>query len=908
MQPQALSPVLPILVAFAACLLLAPSHAVATEPLAAPTDLRCEGTIAPLGVDSPAPRFSWRLPAGAQTAYRILVASTPDVLASDHGDLWDSGRVESDDTRSIPYAGAPLASSQRAYWRVISWDQHGAASPPSAIAHWTMGVLKPGDWRASWITSPGALETVLLRHDFAVRPGLKRALVHVCGLGQYVMTINGAPVTEDLFTPGWTNYERTTLYDTHDITALLRPGANAAGITLGNGMYHVVRRNRFAKFTGSFGPLRAIAHLRLEYADGTIETVGTGESWRTHAGPWTVAQIYGGEDFDARLVPAGWDRPGFDDRAWLPAVPVIRLPDTLRGQSVAAEPIRVIETRPPVATRTFPDGTAVIDFGQNASFMPRFTVSGPAGGTVRLMPAEALKPDGTIERDTMGKVHRGYNWWQYTKATNEPESWFPQFFYLGSRYVRAEFIPADAGGPAPKLDAIEMAIIHADVDAVGSFACSNPLLNRIRELVRWAQRSNMVSILTDCPHREKLGWLEQAHLNGPSIRYEFDLSRLFAKTMHDMADAQTPEGLIPNIAPEYTEFKGTFRAAAEWGAAFIHVAWQQYQFTGDLDLFRTHYPAMKRYFAYLESRAEDGILSEGLGDWMDVGPKAPAKPQNTPEALTATAFYFADAQILSQAAALLGHDEDARTFAAKSEAIRQRFNAEFLHADTGSYSTGSQCANALPLVFGLVPPERRSAVLTSLVRDVESRGYAITTGGVGHRFLLEALAQGGRSDVVYRIINQDDKPGYGYQLKMGATALTEAWDANHGDSQNHFMMGHITEWFYRHLAGIDVDPAGPGFKKILIRPQPVGDLAWTEASYNSVHGTIAVRWERGAGGMFTLKTTIPPNTTATVHVPSLKALPRDEHGRAQAGVPVQVEDGYAVFHVGPGSHTFSDAP
>jgi len=896
-----------LLVALVAVTLLAP-HALATVAI----DLRCENTVDPLGVDVPAPRLSWRLQGGAQSAYRITVASSREHLDAGHPDLWDSGRVESDDTTLIPYAGAPLASSQRVFWRVATWDRDGRAADAGATGTWTMGLLAPGDWRASWIEAPAPSETVLLRREFAVRPGLTRALVHLCGLGQHVLAVNGAPAGEDLLTPGWTDYERTTLYDTRDITPLLRPGTNTLGLTLGNGMYHVVREGRFAKFTGSFGAKRAIAHLRLEYADGTSETVVTDGSWRTHPGPWTVAQIYGGEDYDARLAPAGWDRPGFDDRTWAPAVPAVHSLDTLRGQSLAVEPIRVIETRRPVATREFPDGTAVIDFGQNASFLPRLTVSGPAGSTVRLMPAEALKPDGTIERDTMGKVHRGYNWWQYTKATDGPESWAPQFFYLGSRYVRAEFIPAAPGGAAPRLDAIEMAIIHATAAPAGTFACSNPRLNRIRELVRWAQRSNMVSILTDCPHREKLGWLEQAHLNGPSIRYEFDLARMFTKSMHDMADAQTPEGLIPNIAPEYTQFKGTFRAAAEWGAAFIHVAWQQYQFTGDSDLLRAHYPAMKRYFAYLESRAADGILAEGLGDWMDVGPKPPAKPQNTPEALTATAFYFADATILAETAALLGRPEDARAFTAKAAEIRRRFNEEFFRPDVRSYATGSQCANAMPLVLGLVEPEHRAAVLDALVRDLEARDYAITTGGVGHRFLLEALAQADRSDIVLRIIDRDDKPGYGYQLKMGATALTEAWDANHGDSQNHFMMGHITEWFFRHLAGIDVDPAGPGFKKIIIRPQPAGGLTWIEATHATVHGTIAVRWDRTADGRSTLATTIPPNTTATIHVPGARAVPVATDGTPRTEADdvrlVRVDGTRAIYAVGPGTFHFSAAP
>ena len=791
------------------------------------TNLRCEFSTDPLGIDIAQPRLFWCVESSdrgqRQTAWRILVASSRESLAEDRGDLWDSGRIASDQTTFVRYAGRPLASSQRVFWKVCAWDRDGHVTPWSEPAKWTMGLLAPGDWKGVWIAARGATESLLLRHEFAVRPGLRRAIVHVCGLGQYELVFNGQKASGDLLAPGWTDYSKTTLYDTYEVTTLLREGTNAVGMILGNGMYNVVRRNRYAKFTGSFGPLRAILHLRLEYADGSVEFAGTDKAWRTNPGSITYNSIYGGEDCDARLDPVGWDRPGFDDRTWPHAVTVIGVGDTLRGHSLGAEPLRAIETRQSVAVRNFTDGTAVYDLGQNASYMPRLRVRGPAGSTVRLTPAEIVDADGRIDRSTMGGANRGSSWWQYTKATDSEETWFPRFYYCGCRYLEAREKPAEVGGELPQIVSLEGVIVHSSAAPVGEFACSNELLNRIRNLVRWAQRSNMVSIFTDCPHREKLGWLEQEHLNGPSLRYEFDLARLFTKGMNDMAEAQTEDGLVPNIAPEYTKFKGAFRAAPEWGSAFIIVPWQQYQFTGDLDLLRQHYGAMKRYFAYLERGATNEIVREGLGDWYDLGPKKPGAAQLTPPPVTATAFYYRDAWILSQAADLLGHADDAKDFAARAARIRASYNRHFFSRDKKSYATGSQCADALPLVFGIVEPRNRDAVLASLVRDVESRGYAVTAGDIGFRFLVQALTLGGDSDVIYRLINQDEKPGYGYQLKAGATSLTESWDANKSSSHNHFMLGQITEWFYKDLAGIACDPTGAGFKKIVINPHPVGD-------------------------------------------------------------------------------------
>jgi hypothetical protein len=881
------------------------------------TALKCEYAANPLGIDVPQPRLFWQVASNErgerQKTWQVRVASTMAQLADGEADLWDSGKIDGDTTTDLPYAGKPLHSSQQVFWQVRAWDANGEASAWSEPATWTMGLLPSSsgsvasEWRADWIAAAAETESVLLRREFAVKPGLRRAVIHVCGLGQYELFFNGTKTGADLLSPGWTNYHQTTLYDTHEVTAQLHPGRNAIGLALGPGMYRVERpAGRFAKFTGTFGKLRAIAQLRLEYADGSVEFVGTDSHWKTSAGPLTFSSIYGGEDYDARRTPAGWDRVDFDDRTWTNAVKLDNSLATLRGETRAAEPLRAIETREPVSVRPLSGNVVLFDFGQNTSFMPRLRVSGPAGSTVRLVPGEVVDANGTIERGTMGGTHRGGAWWQYTKATDGVESWFPQFYYVGSRYVRAELIPAATGAPLPQIEKLEMVIVHSSAEPVGHFSTSNERFNRIRDLVRWAQCSNMVSILTDCPHREKLGWLEQYHLNGPSIRYEFDVDRIYAKGLWDMAEAQTPDGLIPNIAPEYTVFKGTFRAAAEWGAAFILVPWQHYEFTGDTQPLREHYAAMKRYFAYLEMRAKNDIVSEGLGDWYDYEPGKGKRANLTPAPITATAFFHEDAHTLAQIARVLGEREDENHFAQRAEQIRQCYIAEFRQPATGLYGTASQASLAIPLAMGLIEPADHDAVVAALVHDVKQKGYA-SAGDIGFRYLLLALAGTGRSDVIFQLIDQDEKPGYGYQLKKGATALAESWEANLGASQDHFMLGQITEWFYADLAGIAPDPAGPGFKKIIIHPQPVGDLAWVDAGYQSIHGPIEVKWKRERG-TFYLNVTIPANTTATVFVPARQTGTVRESGRpgAQAACVefLRREGDRDVFAVASGSYRF----
>jgi len=907
-------------------MILKPSRAVLTgvlffcmaaAALAATTvaDLRCDYAVNPLGVDSANPRLFWKLESDArdqrQTAYQILAASSEKNLAHDNDDLWDSGKVDSDETIQIPYSGAALKSSQPVFWKVRVWDENGAVSKWSKPATWTMGVLNDAVWQAKWL---GAADTnipsLLLRHEFSVKPGIRRAVISICGLGQYELTLNGKKAGDDFLSPGWSKYNKTCLYDTRDITDLLRHGKNAAGIELGNGMYNLLK-TRFVPSGGrpySFGPQRAIAQIRLEYAGGSVETIGTDENWRIAPGPITSSSIYSGEDFDARLVQNGWNKINFDDSKWSPATVVNEPGGELRGLSCAAPPLREFEIHKPISSRTLTNGDVVFDLGQNAAHIPRISVTGPAGSHVRIILSELVSSNGSADQISMGVRRGSAIWCDFTKAADGVETWSPKFFYVGCRYFEVKSFSAKGETKLPAVKSIEGIVVQSSSEPDGDFECSSTLFNRIHNLVRWAQRANMVSVMTDCPTREKRGWLEQDHLNGPALRYEFDLAQLFTKTLNDIADSQLADGLVPTVAPEYTIFRdkgqtgeqrGIFGDSPEWGSAFILVPWQQYEFDGDLNLFRLHYEAMTNYLAYFGSRATNYIVNYGLGDWYDLGPKHPGVAQLTPIALTATAFYFQSAQIMSSAAALLGKTDDAKQFSDLAENIRAAFNEKFYNETNHFYATDSQTANSIPLVMGICEPANRAAVLDAIVADIRKRDNAFTAGDVGYRYLLRALADGGRSDVIFDMNSQSDKPGYGLQLKKGATSLTEAWDAGRDSSQNHFMLGQIQEWFYHDLAGIQNAPGSAGFKQIVIKPQPVGDVTRAKASYDSIRGKIVGDWKRD-GGKFALKVSIPANTTATVFVPAQSAAAV----KAEGATFLRMENDRAVFAIGSGDYTF----
>ena len=530
--------------------------------------------------------------------------------------------------------------------------------------------------------------------------------------------------------------------------------------------------------------------------------------------------------------------------------------------------------------------------------MTRFTVRGPAGSKVRVTPSELLKPDGSLFVNN----YNGRAWSEYTLSGTGEETYTSKFFYYGGRYLQVECISPTNGTEIPLVDSIAGLDIHSSVTTAGQFSCSNDLFNRIDTMIRRAELGNMMSVISDCANRERLGWLEQDHLHGPSFHYEYDMSPLETKVVGDMMDCQLDDGLIPTHVPEYPIMSPKWRDSIEWGTTGILMPWQQFEFTGDSAGLRNSYPMMRRYLDYLTSKATNGIAAPGLGDWNGLRANT-----DTPNKLIATALYFENARAVAQSAKLLGKLDEAAAYEQLAATIRTAFNAAFFHPDTQQYGTGSQCANAMALDLGLVEPASRPAVLQHIVDDLARQHYAMTIGEVGLPYLLRALAAGGRSDVIFDMANQTEYPGYGYQLKMGATALPETWNAGRNNTQIQFILGHIIEWFYHDLAGIRFDPQSPGFKHFIIHPDVVGDLTEVKAAYDSIRGQIVSEWKLSKNTI-TMHVVVPPNTTATIDIPTVNKDSVTEGGKLiveSGGITfLNFQDSHASYQVGSGDYTF----
>lgn len=699
----------------------------------------------------------------------------------------------------------------------------------------------------------------LFRKSFGIKKAVTSATVFISGLGQFEMSINGKKAGDHFLDPGWTQFSKKAQYVTFDVTKQLRRGENVIGVSLGNGFYYIPGE-RYRKLTGAYGYPKMIAKIRVQYKDGSEQTIVSDNSWSTAPSPVFFSSIYGGEDYDASKEKSGWDQKGYNDAGWKRAV-VTTGPPKLVAQSAA--PVKVMQVFNPVSKKELSKGVWVYDLGQNFSGIPSIKVSGKKGDTVRLRPAELINADGSANQKATGAPH----YYTYVLKGTGIEEWQPRFTYYGFRYVQVEGATPHAGNTGlPVIKKLKGLHIRNSADEIGSFSCSNALFNKTNDLIRWAIRSNMVSVFTDCPHREKLGWLEETHLMGASVQYNYDIAALIKKVVHDMIDAQTPEGLIPDIAPEYVHFDGGFRDSPEWGSAGVIFPWYAFQWYGDTAILRDAYPMMKKYVHYLKGKAKGHILYFGLGDWFDLGPNRPGVSQLTPEGVTSTATYYYDLTILSKIARVLGYKSEVPFFEDWAQTVKMAFNKKFFNTITKQYATGSQAANAMALYMGLVEPRDRNAVVQNLVKDIRAHNNALTGGDVGYRYVLRALEDAGYSDVIYDMNNRSDVPGYGYQLAHGATALTESWAALPSVSNNHFMLGHLMEWFYSGLCGIRQAEGSVGFKAIEIRPHPVGSITHARAQYHSVYGLIEAGWKK-EGRQFTVTVSIPPNTTATVYFP-----------------------------------------
>lgn len=749
---------------------------------------------------------------------------------------------------------------------------------------WEMGTP---EYKAVWKNiDPLSRRSIILRKSFVAKKEIKEAVTSICGLGHYELTINGKKVGDSEFAPFWSDYDKTVYYNTFDVTSYLKKGENIFGVLLGNGFFNA-QGGRYSKLKVSFGAPTLLFKTIIRFTDNSTEEIISDGSWKYAFSPITFNDIYGGEDYDARLEQKDWNRVGFNDVSWKPVV----IQDAPKGKLVVQKgyPIKIMEKlnydRKKVTylfrdsldklTKTPPSGgwgatAMVFDMQQNLSGFPEITVSGRRGDSITLFVGESLTPEGAVNQRESGRPH----FYTYILKGEKDEIWYPRFSYYGFKYIQVEGAVLKGDKNPRKLAVlkdIESCFVYNSAPLISTFECSNELFNKTHILIQKAIQSNMQGVFTDCPHREKLGWIEQLHLNGPVLLYNYDLKDFLPKIMQDMVDAQQPDGAVSSIAPMYNIFGNSkgfddFGVSPEWGSSIMIMPWMYYEFYGDSSLIVNNYQSMRRWVDYLTSRADNHVLSFGLGDWYDYGDFKAGFSRNTPVPFVATAYYFYALKYLVKSAEMVGNNYDAAHYSALADEVRNVLNTKFFNQETKQYASGSQTANAMVIYMEIVEPENRQAVLDNLVKDIKAHGNRLTTGDIGNRYLFQTLATNDLNKLMYTMFNHEEAPGYGFQLKFGATTLTEQWDLRKGASWNHFMLGQIDEWFFASLAGIQTDQKNPGMKHVIIKPEIVGDITFVKASTQTQSGKILVDWKL-EGSKFILHLTLPLNTTADVYLP-----------------------------------------
>ena len=720
-----------------------------------PVELRCEYLVNPVGIDVVQPRLSWILNLGQstwveswftrreqtrgreQTPYRILVASSAAKLAVNRGDLWDSGKVVSDETAQIVYAGVALTSRQQVFWKVEVWDEHHQKSKWSQTATWEMGLLQPQDWQGSWVginmpTPTNAFSVnpaPFLRRDFELRPGVKRARLYASGVGYLELHLNGQKVGGNRERdPGYTEFDKRVLYVTYDVTSLLRPAAtNTIGAILGTGWYDVHDVAVWGFEHASWhGRPRMQLMLVVDYDDGQTQTIVSDNSWHaTSQGPMRFDGIYSGEIYDARREMPGWDEPGYEDKSW-PTADVLPAPAG-KLAALGCPPVAIVKTITPKAiTQPKPD-IYVVDLGENFSGHVQLTVQGPAGAKIHLRYGECLAANGMVDRSSISEFMPPPKLFQedsYICKGTGTETWEQRFSYSGFRYVEVTGFPGQ-----PTIENFRGRFAHTDLEPAGAFSCSNDGLNQVQQATVQSYLSNAQNIPTDCPTREKNGWTGDAHLAAEAGLMNFRSATFYTKWLDDLKDNQLADGRLRVIVPSDGWGLGDCQPA--WDSAYPFIAWDLYKYCGDRRILAQHYDRLRLYVDYLTGKALNGIIPmDTLGDWCPWSTE-------TPSQLTATAFYYEDARIVSRAAAILGHADDAAKYAALAEKVKVGFNEKFFDAAKNSYANDSQTALATALYFGLVPEGRQSSVLDNLAKQVETLKH-IDTGILGAKWVPSA--------------------------------------------------------------------------------------------------------------------------------------------------------------------------
>ena len=869
----------------------------------APDTLRCEYMEDPLGVDISVPRFEWVLRHSErgekQTAYQVLVATKADLLKQDRGDQWDSGKVTSEDSIQVVYGGRPLESGQNYFWKVRYWDKEGRASEYSNPAHFSTGLLKPSEWKASWIGG-GTVKGNEFRKEFTIHGKVTNAKIYVAALGYYELRVNGHRIGHKVLDPAWTTYPKRVLYSTYDLTPVLKEGANAIGVMLGGGW-------ATQEVDGSeiyYKEPAVLVQMNADLEAGKQVNIVSDGSWKTAPGPVVESSVYGGEVYDARKETPGWDQPGFAETGWS-AAQVVEGSAGARSSEMMP-PIRIVDEMTPLKMTTPSPGVYIFDMGQNMSGWVRLHLEGPAGTKVKLRYAEELYDNGMINREN---IRAGKSRDIYILRGGGEEIYEARFTYHGFRYVEVTGFPG-----TPSLDSVRGEVVHSAVKTIGSFAASTQVLNDIQRIIRWSQVTNLMGVPTDCDQRdERQGWMGDAQATAEEAMMNFDMAAFYTNFIRDIGDAQRDDGAVPDTVPlKY----GNYEADLGWQTAYpllVKYMWEQY---GDRRIIEQNEAGLKKYIEYLRRNAKDDVFATKLGhegDWVELA--------HTPHDYISDFWYLYDVQIMAGFEKTLGHDGDAQMYAKLTQNIADAFNRTYFHPDTAQYANGTQAANAMALFLDLPPKDRRDEVTENLTNDVlYFHNTHVTTGFIGVKFLMPALTATGHSDLAYDLAAQTTYPSWGYMVSRGATTLWELWQDKAGPSMNshdHIMFGSVGAWFYQALVGINQPASGSAYRHIVIHPQAAHGLQWASGTVKTIRGTVESSWSRNSDGL-TIKVQVPVGSDAHVMVPrsqELSGITVEESGKAVwangqyvpgvAGITgASKEDDGIAFDLGSGAYSF----
>ena len=879
------------------------------------TGLRCEQMINPQGIDARAPRLSWQITGTQrgilQTAYQVLVASSPETLATNKGDLWNSGKIAGDKSVLVPYKGTALKSRQSCYWKVKTWTTAGE-SDWSAAGSWSMGLLDAADWKARWIgydqgfpwdsvSKFSRLSARYFRREFSANKPVRKATLYIIGLGHYEVYVNGSSIGDQVLAEAPTDYTRSVKYNTFDVTKECRPGMNAIGVVLGNGRFFTMRPKYKPQKIKEFGFPKLLFQLEITYADGTHSRVVSDERWRfTADGPIRTNNEYDGEEYDATKELGNWTLPGHDAAAWLQ--PQLVAPPGGRINAQMNDPIKVMALVKPVSITEWQPGKWILDMGQNMAGWVQMKVKGPAGQRVVLRYGETLQQDGALYtanlRDAMATD-------VYTLKGGETETWHPVFVFHGFRYVEITGYPGK-----PSVNDFEGQVIYDDLAATGQFRTDNELVNHIYQNARWGIAANYKGMPIDCPQRnERMPWLGDRTTGSLGESFVFDNGRLYAKWLDDIEEAQRSDSALPDVAPAYWNY---YSDNMTWPGAYVLIADMLYKQFGDAAPIARHYASMKKWLFHMKRKYEQaGIMTKDkYGDWC-VPPESPElihsrdSSRITDGQLIATAYYYRILRLMEGFARQLHLSADALEYAKLAVITDSAFNRKFLDRTRGCYSNNTVTANLLPLYFGMTPPAYRTNVFAHIVEKIEKddKGH-ISTGVIGTQWLMRGLSDYGRGDLAWKIVTNKDYPGWGYMVEHGATTIWELWNGDSAapamNSHNHVMLlGDLITWLYEDVAGIAAD--SPGCKTLVMRPYVLAAGA-AAAAYQTPYGMVKSSWKK-EGTNFTWNLSLPGNTRATVWLPA-GDIQEGGHPLDQQIHVLRMEPGWVILELGSGDYHF----